>query len=144
MQGISSGEIATARLGQIGQHLGMATTIRIDPVSKKVTLEFGWDDAQAMTTSVASGVQSVQPPQVQEQRVEKKKVEEIKVEQKEFTLEDVAKHNSKTDCWVCRPSPRLLMGELTIAHQVVVNGQVLDATSFMPDRTFPPALRDRS
>ena len=33
----------------------------------------------------------------------------------EYTLEEVAKHNTKTDCWV------------------IVNGQVLDVTSFLPD-----------
>jgi flavocytochrome c len=35
--------------------------------------------------------------------------------QKEYTLEEVAKHNTEEDCWV------------------VVNGQVLDVTKFLPD-----------
>merc|ERR1711937_203459 len=37
------------------------------------------------------------------------------VELKEYTMEEVAKHNTEKDCWV------------------VVNGQVLDVTKFLPD-----------
>ena len=38
----------------------------------------------------------------------------------EYSIEEVAKHNTKTDCWV------------------VVNGQVLDVTSFLPDHPGGP------
>eukprot|EP00660_Eupelagonema_oceanica_P003174 gene3174-17065_t len=34
---------------------------------------------------------------------------------KEFTKEEVAKHNTKKDCWV------------------IINGRVLDLTSFLPE-----------
>lgn len=75
----------------------MATTIRIDPASKKVHLEFSWDDNGVAHVNVA-GDESHAPAQQAVQHVEK--VEEKKVEQKEYTLAEVAKHNTKADCWV--------------------------------------------
>lgn len=93
-------EKASARLNQVGGHLGMATTIRIDPATKKVNLEFSWDEpaggsssasANSSTSSVGAEKKSVQEG---EKKVEAKK------ELKEYTLAEVAKHNTKEDCWV--------------------------------------------
>ncbi|KAL8277238.1 hypothetical protein RQP46_010307 [Phenoliferia psychrophenolica] len=106
----SPSAVAATRLNQVGGHLGMATTVRIDPSSKKVHLEFSWDE-NASTASVAAPAQA----QVAAKK-EEKKVEAPKVEQKEYTLEEVAKHNKDDDCWV------------------VVNGVVLDCTKFLPDQ----------
>lgn len=112
LKGITSGKIANSRLNQIQNHL--ATTIRIDPESKKVLLEFGWNDESspsASTSSTPSPSTSTASPAP----APAKKEEEISTQLKEYTLADVAKHNKKDDCWV------------------VVNGQVLDATKFLPD-----------
>ena len=125
MQGISSGKIANERLNQVGQHLGMATTIKIDPTTKKVTLEFNWDDNGVISTAgVAAPAAQAQAQAVEQKKVDKKKKvekEEVqKVEQKEYTMEEVAQHNKKDDCWV------------------VIGGQVLDATTFLSDRSSSP------
>lgn len=122
MQGISSGKIATERLNQVGQHLGMATTVRIDPTTKKVTLEFNWDD-NGVVSSAGVAAPAQQAVEQKKEKKEKKKAvkEEVQaVEQKEYTLEEVAQHNKKDDCWV------------------VIGGQVLDATSFLPDHPGGP------
>jgi succinate dehydrogenase/fumarate reductase flavoprotein subunit len=122
----ASAASAVSRLQQVNQHL--ATTIRVDPQSKKVFLELSWEDATASSAMTVSAPQQSHsepiqaalqsqaaltsaPPAPVKAVVEEKK-------QKEFTLEDVAKHNVKSDCWV------------------VVNGQVLDCTEFMADREF--------
>lgn len=104
LQQVSSTQTATARLNQVNQHL--ATTIRIDPESKKVFLEFSWDQQPGGAVTVSSG--QVQPQQQQQQITEKKQTKaavthnEDKVEKKEFTLAEVAKHTTKDDVWVCR------------------------------------------
>ena len=89
----------------------MATTVRIDPASKKVLLEFSWDDNGAPQVQTSAAAKEVPA------KKEQKKVEApAKVEQKEYTLEEVAKHNKDDDVWV------------------VVNGVVLDCTKFLPER----------
>lgn len=104
----------------------MATTIRIDPESKAVNLTFSWADAAGVSSTSggggASGGGETLAAKPAETAKEKAK-EPGKVEQKEYTLEEVKKHNSKDDCWV------------------VVNGQVLDATKFLPDRELPEGFR---
>ncbi|KAH8922285.1 Flavocytochrome c [Atractiella rhizophila] len=110
LKGLTSGQIASSRLNQIQNHL--STTIRIDPESKKVNLEFGWGDASS-SSSASSSTPAPSAPAQEQKTVEKK--EEPKAELKEYTLAEVAKHNTKDDCWV------------------VVNGEVLDATKFLPD-----------
>lgn len=92
----------------------MATTIRIDPVSKKVHLEFSWDESGAPSVNVAESKQETSA-------VEKVEKKEEKV-MKEYTMDEVAKHTTKDDCWV------------------VISGQVLDVTNFLPDRAFSFSL----
>ncbi|KAM0790948.1 hypothetical protein ACM66B_004253 [Microbotryomycetes sp. NB124-2] len=107
---ISTGQTAASRLGQVGGHLGLATTIRIDPATKKVNLEFSWDDQQQQQQQ--STPQHVQTSETKA-AVEAKPAPQQ--EKKEYTLEDVAKHNTKDDCWVA------------------VNGEVLNVTNFLAD-----------
>lgn len=112
MKHLSSSSGPQQRLTQIGGHLGMATTVRIDPGSQKVHLEFAWGEqgqGQGQTGqsqgggggggSGASGSQqgketkTAKPGELSEER----KPEGGQL--KEYSLEEVAKHNTKDDCW---------------------------------------------
>lgn len=125
LKSISTGQqTAASRLGQVGGHLGMATTVRIDPATKKVHLEFSWDDAGVPSSpNVSSSPSTSSGPHETQAAVDAKPApqkEAGKPELKEYTLEEVAKHNKKDDCWV------------------VVNGQVLNVTNFLPDHPGGP------
>ncbi|EPQ26125.1 uncharacterized protein PFL1_06333 [Pseudozyma flocculosa PF-1] len=115
---------AVARAGQIANHL--ETRVRADPNSHTITLEFGFSGAgaagqqqqqqQQLTSAtpspVAQGQVSAQQAQTSSAAPQK---QEKPAEQKEYTMDEVAKHNTKDDVWV------------------VVEGKVLDVTSFLPD-----------
>lgn len=116
---------AANRLGQVGGHLGLATTVRIDPATKKVSLDFSWADAAGESSGgpsqVAASAPAASPTEVPKAPAGAKKPAPPKKEDlKEYSLDEVAKHNSKDDCWVA------------------VNGQVLDATKFLPDHPGGP------
>lgn len=123
LQQLSSGKIAGERLNQVANHL--ETKIRIDPSSNKAFLEFSWDGSSTTTSSSSSSssaqatpaAQSAPPHQTdnaaQEPHDDKPK------EQKEYTMDEVAKHNDDKDPWV------------------VVHGEVLAVKPFLSDhRTF--------
>ncbi|CAG8440556.1 11931_t:CDS:2 [Diversispora eburnea] len=106
-----SSATANRRLGQIaGQLSPYQTTVSVDPNSQKVSLEISWAQQGTGSMNQIAPTQASAPAQTQPAKVEK----EPKV-LKDYTLEDVAKHNKETDCWV------------------VVNGQVLNVTDFLPD-----------
>ena len=126
LNGLTSGAIATQRLGQIANQL--ETRVRIDPTSKKVNLEFSWGDeassssSSSASTSSTSPSQSAPPAQTNDSAAGDSKSsskEPAKKEMKDFTLDDVAKHKTKEDIWV------------------VVNGQVLDVTNFCASDLLP-------
>lgn len=133
LQQASSADKATSRLGAVAGHL-LETRVRIDPAQSKVHLEFSWDDKNptVSTSSFASsaGPSSSSPPQMNAQKTPEagapaqvhatkeeksaasaEKKEETANASREFTAEEVAKHNKKLDIWV------------------IVNGQVLDVTN---------------
>lgn len=130
MKSFSSGK-ASARLNQVANHL--ETKIRIDPGSNKATLEFSWADQSSSSNSQPSSSQvdssttdgsapstaansSSSSPQGQTgAAVESKPAPEKTKEMKKYTMDEVAKHTSKDDCWV------------------VVADQVLSVSSFLED-----------
>ncbi len=97
LEQISSGKIATQRLGQISQHL--ETKIKIDPETKKVNLEFSWDDQSSSNKSVSSSTsQQTSAAKPAETAPSKAKDEGAAKAQKEYTLDEVAKHKGKGAC----------------------------------------------
>jgi len=99
---------------RIGQ---LATHITGQPNSITVQITFG-DNGGNYQQGSQEGTPSQQLPtdSANESKQEAQKKEAPKIDlSKEYTLEDVAKHNKESDCWC------------------VVNGQVLDVTQFLPD-----------
>jgi len=91
----------------------METKVKIDPSSSKLLLEFSWAGEDGSTTTqiivpptVPSAPAAAPPPTAPVPKP---------VKSGEFTLEEVAKHNTKDDLWV------------------VVEGQVLNVTKFLPE-----------
>ncbi|KAJ3215158.1 hypothetical protein HK099_006497 [Clydaea vesicula] len=101
---------ASRRLGGVASHVsGTPVTISVNGV----TITVGGGASGAVTAAPSSTIPSSQPKEdkAAEQSQESGKAPAIR----EITLDEIAKHNKENDCWV------------------VVNGQVLDATKFLPD-----------
>ncbi|CEQ41634.1 SPOSA6832_03376, partial [Sporobolomyces salmonicolor] len=117
----SKGSGAVSRLNQVNGHLSLpATTIQVDPSSQQVflTINYGGQGAPPSSGEVApSGPSTADRPANEVDTAVKHdaQTKEAPKEIKEYSLEEVKKHNSKDDCWV------------------VVNGRVLDVTKFLPD-----------
>ncbi|KAF8337636.1 Flavocytochrome c [Cantharellus anzutake] len=115
---------AAGRLGAVAGHL-LETRVKVDPSNSKLSLEFSWADgptssgpssSMLSSASVASPMHSSEPPSPERTAKEEKEGKAAeKASSGEYTLEDVAKHNKKEDIWV------------------VVNGEVLDVTKFLPE-----------
>lgn len=131
--GAGSADKAKGRLGAVAGHLGapLSTTITISPEQNKVDLSFSWAGSGSgsstsssipTTSSTASSSTSSSEPVPESssspsstQSKKEEKVEEKKAESGSYSTADVAAHNKKDDCWV------------------IVDGQVLDVTKFLPD-----------
>ena len=128
----SASDKAKGRLGAFAGHLGapLSTTITISPEQGKVDLSFSWAGSSAPSPSSlpATGTSSSSTPSstpssasssssspAASQEKKEEVVEEKKSAGGEYSVADVAAHKSKDDCWV------------------IVNGQVLDVTKFLPD-----------
>jgi cytochrome b involved in lipid metabolism len=109
----NSTSVAQQRLGAIGQHLngGLGINIVVNPSNPNViSLDISLPNGTSTVAPTAAPAQIEAAPAQEEA----KKADEPK-KVSEYTLADVAKHNKPDDCWV------------------VVNGQVLDVTDFLPD-----------
>lgn len=122
LKNLSSGSGAVARLGQVNGHLAAAplsTTIQIDPSAQQVHLTFAWGGS-APGQSQPQNAGDVKPhgKSTPEQPANEKsaavehneQTEKGEKQMKEYTVDEVAKHKSKDDCWVCRRSPPFARG----------------------------------
>ncbi|CAO3631701.1 unnamed protein product [Cunninghamella blakesleeana] len=111
------GSSASQRLGAIANHLngGVGINIVVNPNDPgRINLEINLGDGSvsapnASAPAVAAPAQSAAAP------VEEVKKQDEPKKVSEYTLDDVAKHNTDKDCWV------------------VVNGEVLDVTDFLSE-----------
>jgi len=97
---------------------GVTTRVDVEPSTKRLTLEVSWDDGKSpvgpASVQVSGGSSSAPAPAAAASAPVEEKKAAAPAALKEYTLADVAKHNTDKDCWV------------------VVNGQVLDVTKFLP------------
>lgn len=131
LQNAGAADKAKGRLGAVAGHLGgqpLSTTITIDPSQSKVNLSFSWADG-APSSSSSTPAPSTSSPASSSDKPSASADEEKSVKADsaanapapapasggEYTKEEVAKHNKKDDIWV------------------IVDGQVLDVTKFLPD-----------
>jgi len=89
---------------------GVSANIKVDPSSKRVHLDISWDSngASTSTSPVSTAAPTTAAPATPA-------AAPVKTVLKEYSAEEVAKHNSEKDCWV------------------IVNGQVLDVTAFLSE-----------
>ncbi|KZW01656.1 Flavocytochrome c [Exidia glandulosa HHB12029] len=135
LQAASSGaDKATGRLGAVAGHL-LETRVKIDPAQSTVNLEFSWAGASSSGSSSSSAPtpsskSHAEPPAPATKSTDDSKPAQANAKEEkkesaqagsggsgsgEYTMAEVAKHNKKDDIWV------------------VVNGEVLDVTKFLPD-----------
>jgi cytochrome b involved in lipid metabolism len=116
----------TRRASTLGNQIssgGFQTRINVDPVQRRLQLDIAWDESNSGTASSPSpfsAAPSSSPapsvPGPSSAPTPSSPAPKASVDKnKEYTPEEVAKHNSEKDCWV------------------IVNGQVLDVTSFLKD-----------
>jgi flavocytochrome c len=137
---IKSDSKAYGRLSNVAGHLGTGkTVVSVDQNSKRVTIDIAF--GEGTSTPSSSTTQESTPASTSTSSSNESESEDAKLlkieaaakkggeaststpapaqaaggKDKVYTLEDVAKHNTEKDCWV------------------VVNGQVLNVTKFLPD-----------
>jgi flavocytochrome c len=87
--------------------------VTVLPSKDKFTLEFTWNNQQGSSAvSSGSALPVEQNPQTAQQSPSAAPAAD---RNKEYSLEEIAKHNKDDDCWV------------------IINGQVLDVTKFLKD-----------
>ena len=113
-----SSQKADRRLGAVMGQLFSSFHIQAKPEGLHITLGYaGAEDAQHSHSAASSHSSAAAKPAASASTVgqskQQKPAAKEKPPQKEYTLDEVAKHNTEADCWV------------------VVNGAVLNATSFL-------------
>merc|ERR1712000_166891 len=105
------------RLSNVLGHLtgGVQTTININPEQNRVTVDFSWGQNGDAPVQSAPVVSSAPAPSAPATSSASAPAAPAKQEKKEYTMEEIAKHNKESDCWV------------------IVNNEVLDVTKFLPD-----------
>jgi len=138
------GSKAQGRLSNVVGHLAGKTVVSVDQNSKRVTIDISLGEGGVSSPqSVSTGEASSSSPAPSDEDSDDAKLLKAEAAAKKsgsgdpvalaqstsgskpsggakskdasYTLEEVAKHNKESDCWV------------------VVNGQVLDVTKFLPD-----------
>lgn len=107
---------ASGRLNNVIGHLtgGVQTTINISPEQNRVTVDFNWGSNAAAPQST-NVTQATAPVQSLPNTAAPAPQAAPAVEKKEYSMDEIAKHNKESDCWV------------------IVNNEVLDVTKFLPD-----------
>jgi len=107
---------ATSGLQAVITQSGLSTRVSVNPATKQVTIDITWADEKnaPVTTGPSSSTSNAKSsaPAAKAASGNAKPAAPAR-EMKGYTLEEVARHNKESDCWV------------------VVNGQVLDVTKFL-------------
>jgi succinate dehydrogenase/fumarate reductase flavoprotein subunit len=90
---------------------GLSTRVTVNPATKQLTIDISWaDEKNAPVTSSSSTASTAAAPPAASKPAAAPAAQRA---MKQYSMEEVAKHNKESDCWV------------------VVNGQVLDVTKFL-------------
>jgi len=117
---------ATKRVGVLAGHLNPAVNVQLDPATQRLHIDIAWgaNGNNNYGNNYGNGNQQTQQEYNQEMKqaapaavaAAPAQAAPVKIDRsKEYTMEEVAKHNTEKDCWV------------------VVNGEVLDVAEFLPD-----------
>ena len=105
---------AEKRLGAVVGQLFSSFTLHAKPEGLHITLGYaGSEDAQQSHSAASFSSSSSASTVAQSGGKSQKPAAKERPPQKEYSMDEIAKHNTEQDCWV------------------VVNGQVLNATSFL-------------